>query len=388
MTVQQKNWLTGADVIRLTQVAEFELLNFLKAGLPGYTWHGKRVLDVDTLEHVRERSLEEIERGFRAMKHLGSTLGSSGPPMNEAEVKFRAKLVYNDQPLKPVVPKDCIAMSFALPTDGTKALRRIEEAKSLRFKFDEVMAFLQNAGILPVARPAEPKAAVIHDETAPTSPTAEPSAPTIENGCPRAVFRPSSSGVWEIGLEGKVLPFPDLDGFHYIQDLLKLEPGQRKSATELYALRHHFGGPKGTKRGSIRSKAPLPTMDTKAVRELRKKIKDLESEIEEKTIECEKLGISPDDKLSIAGEIVELKEEKASIEAHLKKTHTITGKIRSYGSSQEDSRKKVSKAINLALAKIIKTSREMAPFLYKTIEKGNDCYYSPKPEAPVTWILE
>lgn len=140
------DWIYGKDLIGHWDIEDFELFGFLKKGLQPYDEHGRKVIDLDSLEWDRERKLERCENLVRGREKAGIVMTNSGPivspRLTEQEIKQEGKELYESQ-----TPKDSPYMSFNLPSNKKKATKAIASVKYFRFKKDKASEFAKEYGL-------------------------------------------------------------------------------------------------------------------------------------------------------------------------------------------------------------------------------------------------
>ena len=146
------NWITGNELMVYWNIEDFELFNCLKKGLQPYR-HGHKIIDTDTLEHARARSLESYITPIRrrqAVYQVGlfevrEALKKRFPPMSEQQILQEATKQWKSQPLWPV-NRTPYSMSFALPDNEKSAHTAIKFLLTLKFRKDEASQYAKKHG--------------------------------------------------------------------------------------------------------------------------------------------------------------------------------------------------------------------------------------------------
>lgn len=60
------------------------------------------------------------------------------------------KGLYKRQEVIPIIPPDCKAMSFALPSRDDEALQLVRKIQLFRFKYQDIIEYEQNTGLCPL----------------------------------------------------------------------------------------------------------------------------------------------------------------------------------------------------------------------------------------------
>ena len=144
-------YISGRDLIAYWNIESFEFFNCLKKGLQPYTSHGHKIIDTDTLEHGRERSLEQCiaevrdTQKRRAVEFPGGRLDFFSR-LNEQGIERQGRLDYEFQALKPLNPPPH-HMSFTLPSNTDEASIVLYNLNFLLFKKDETSEFAEKQGL-------------------------------------------------------------------------------------------------------------------------------------------------------------------------------------------------------------------------------------------------
>jgi predicted ATPase/class 3 adenylate cyclase len=162
---------------------------------------------------------------------------------------------------------------------------------------------------------------------------------------------------WVIGYREARFELPDMKGLHYLARLLA-QPGCEVHVLDL------TGGPSGD---------AGPTLDERAKREYRRRVRALEEEIEE--------AESWNDPERVSRAQLELDALTRQLAAAV----GLGGRDRPTASSAERARVSVRKAVANAIAHIAEHDADLGLLLSTTVRTGTYCSYTPDPRLPVAW---
>jgi len=175
----------------------------------------------------------------------------------------------------------------------------------------------------------------------------------------RVHFHPTADGVWIIG----TAPMRPLKGFSYLHRLLSY-PNVPVTALVLAAAG-----------GATVSQAPLELSDRQALAAYRRRIADLDTELEQAR------------EWSDLGRVDKLETERDALLAELSAAAGLDGRSRRTGSSAERARVAVTKAITTAIERITAVNADLGRHLTEAVHTGTECCYQPA-ASPPTWVLK
>jgi hypothetical protein len=235
--------------------------------------------------------------------------------------------------------------------DGDRSLDDLDEAAS-------ICEDLQLTGI----------ARRVSDVRSGAEPT--PVAPLSE-----AVFRREGQ-YWTVAYAGRTARLHDLRGLHYIADLLA-SPGREFHALDLLTA-HSSAGPReigAHELEGVSSGASEPILDARAKEEYRRRLRDLDEDLEE--------ARSWHD----AERVSKLEAEVDAITDELRRSVGLGGRDRQMLSPAERARVSVTKAIKAAIRAVEQECPAMGEHLEAAIRTGRFCSYAPPGQAPPRWAL-
>ena len=178
-------------------------------------------------------------------------------------------------------------------------------------------------------------------------------------------------GTRVLGFRGLQVVLPDLKGFRYLERLLA-EPGREFHVLDLV----------GVEQGTLRTAAigagdaGLPILDDEARAAYRRRLVDIEEDIEEAT------------RMNDLGRIELAERDRAYLIAELGRAVGLGGRSRSVGGTAERARTSVARSLRYALQRLAEEHEAMAGHLRQSVRTGAYCSYSPDPIAPITWTFE
>ncbi len=165
--------------------------------------------------------------------------------------------------------------------------------------------------------------------------------------------------VWSISYGGSGARLVELKGFHDVVRLLA-QPGDAIHCLEL------TGAPQS-------SDSPLETLDAEARREYRRRIEELETELERAESDYD------------PGRSDRIRSELETVIGELAKATGLGGRSRRIGDTAERARSAVTWRIRSAIKKIHAAHPRLGQHLSNSIRTGNFCVYAP--EAATAWEL-
>jgi hypothetical protein len=169
--------------------------------------------------------------------------------------------------------------------------------------------------------------------------------------------------VWTVG----TATVPEARGLRYLR-LLLARPGVDVPAAELSAA---VAGHPGVAAGDLG-----PALDAQAMRAYRRRITELDEELDEARSWADPVRID------------RLEEERSALLAEIGRATGLGGRPRRAGDAGERARVAVRKAIAAALDRVAETDPATARLLRDTVRTGGTCRYEPDPGRPVRWVLE
>jgi tetratricopeptide (TPR) repeat protein len=190
-----------------------------------------------------------------------------------------------------------------------------------------------------------------------------------------ATFR-SDGGARTINYGDAHTTVRDLQGFRYVERLLA-EPGREFHVLDLVA------GEKGTTRGADAvddgvdhvgdGGSGLPLLDDQAREAYRRRILDVEEDIEEAT------------RLNDLGRLELAQHDRDYLVAELTGAIGLGGRNRSVGGTSERARTSVTRSIRYALGRLAEHDAGLAAHLEQRVRTGTYCVYTDDPLSPVVW---
>lgn len=170
-----------------------------------------------------------------------------------------------------------------------------------------------------------------------------------------ATLRPEG-GVWQVAFNGKSLHVPDFKGLWHIRELVS-KPHEAVLALSLIAAHSEEPLPVGD---------AGPLLDREALRQYRKRLADLDEELEEAEARHD---VARHTKRSA---------ERESLLAELARATGLGGKPRRTGSPTEKARLNVTRTIRHAITYLSTTVPELAAHLDESLVTGVSCSYEPR----------
>jgi pimeloyl-ACP methyl ester carboxylesterase len=204
--------------------------------------------------------------------------------------------------------------------------------------------------------------------------------PTVDADAPgpssRAVFR-READYWTISSGRTVMRLKDAKGLHYIAYLLA-RPGCEVFAGVLATLGTmpddgHKTLARGESRRDLGDAGPL--LDAKAREQYRRRIADLDDDLEEAV------------RLNDTGRAERLRAEVEAVREQVAAAVGFGARDRKAASHAERARLMVTKAIKTALEKIRANDRALGRHLATSITTGTCCVYDPGPDVTIAWEL-
>lgn len=167
----------------------------------------------------------------------------------------------------------------------------------------------------------------------------------------------------------------DLQGFRYIERLLA-EPGREFHALDLVAVEH---GTIRTGRATDRDDLPsasgagIPVIDDAARAAYRRRLADVDDDIEEAT------------RLNDIGRVELAQRDREYLLAELARAVGLGGRQRVLGSDAERARTSVTRSIRYALKRLADHHGPVAAHLEQSVRTGTYCVHVQDPLAPVIW---
>ena len=190
-----------------------------------------------------------------------------------------------------------------------------------------------------------------------------------------AMFR-SDGGTRTVSYGDAHTTVRDLQGFRYVERLLA-EPGREFHVLDLVA------GEQGTTRGSDAvdegldqigdGGAGLPLLDDQAREAYRRRLVDVEEDIEEAS------------RLNDLGRLELAQHDRDYLIAELSGAIGLGGRNRSVGGTSERARTSVTRSIRYALGRLAEHDAGLAAHLEQRVRTGTYCVYADDPLTPVMW---
>jgi tetratricopeptide (TPR) repeat protein len=191
-----------------------------------------------------------------------------------------------------------------------------------------------------------------------------------------AVFRRDGE-FWSVAYERETFRLKDSKGLRYLARLLG-EPGREFHALDLVAGERGVVSVAGSAKPGLASLSlgdAGATLDTQAKAEYRRRLDELEGELDEARAFCD-----PE-------RAARAEEERDFLVRELASAIGLGGRDRRMGSPSERARVSVTRAIRSALARIGEHSSALGDHLERTIRTGTFCSYTPDPRAPIDWRI-
>jgi hypothetical protein len=171
----------------------------------------------------------------------------------------------------------------------------------------------------------------------------------------------------------------DLKGFRYVERLLA-DPGREFHVLDLVAVEqgslptgrtvHHGGEAIAADVG-----AGLPLIDDEARGAYRRRLADVDDDIEEAT------------RMNDIGRLELAQRDREYLIAELSRAVGLGGRPRSVGSTSERARTSVTRSLRYALERLAQHHPAVAAHLGQSVHTGTYCVYTPDPLAPIVWSL-
>jgi hypothetical protein len=176
--------------------------------------------------------------------------------------------------------------------------------------------------------------------------------------------------VWAVAFGGRTVRLKDAKGVRHLAVLLA-NPGDEVHAIDLVG----GGAPGGA--GAAAANGPAgPTLDARAKREYRRRLAELESELEE----AEAFN-DPERAARVREELDFLADELAGAVG-------LGGRDRQTGSDAERARVNVTRAIRTTIKRLAELDADLGHELEATVRTGTFCAFEPDPRRPVSWRVE
>ena len=175
---------------------------------------------------------------------------------------------------------------------------------------------------------------------------------------PGSIFR-REDGVWSIAYDGVGARLVELKGFHDIARLLA-QPGESLHCLELTGA-------------SVPAEAPQEVLDPEARRQYRRRIEELQRELEQAEADNDPARAEP------------AREELDALIDQLAKATGLGGRSRQMSSAAERARSAVTWRIRSAIKKVSAAHPQLGQHLSNSIRTGHFCVYAP--ESPTPWDL-
>lgn len=221
--------------------------------------------------------------------------------------------------------------------------------------------------------------AIAHAERARALLARDPSRP--EKGARRAPGQPSTATFRCEGdtrivcFEGRTVLLHDLKGFRYLARMLA-EPGRELHVLDLVAVEQGtltVSRPTDGDGVGWASGRPLPVLDDEARRAYRRRLAEVDEDIEEAT------------RMNDPGRVELAERDRAYLIAELTRAVGLSGRHRTTGGTAERARTSVARSIRYAIQRLAEHHGTLAGHLQQSVRTGTYCSYSPDPLAPVTW---
>ncbi len=140
----QKRWFTGKELMERRDIKGFELLCYIKEGLPAYDKvDGRKIICSESLEHGPKHPYEFIEATIRAEQIAGTGVGTDhSRRLADSDIKEKAEMAHALQPLEILsCPENCIPINCNLPTNEKEARRQVEKLEGYLFRTDDILKF-------------------------------------------------------------------------------------------------------------------------------------------------------------------------------------------------------------------------------------------------------
>jgi hypothetical protein len=184
--------------------------------------------------------------------------------------------------------------------------------------------------------------------------------------------------LWLIQLGDATVHVKDLKGIRYVRRLLA-EPGREFHVLDMVAVEHGMlptgKAPSARDPGLMPHDDGLPVLDRAAVAAYRRRLAEVEEDIEEAT-ERNDLGL-----------LAKAQADREYLLGELTGAVGLGGRLRTMGGSAERARTSVARSLRYALAELAACHPEVAEHLRTSVRTGTYCSYQPDAFARVDWTL-
>ncbi|MGH2546166.1 MAG: ATP-binding protein, partial [Actinomycetota bacterium] len=254
-----------------------------------------------------------------------------------------------------------LLLARAEPGDAEVAARALDEALDL-------------SGSLGLA-PLQARVRALREEIQPWV-VADGSTPAQPEKVPQPNLFRREGEYWTIAYEEESFRLRDLKGLRYLARLLG-EPGREFHVLDLVTMESGAaGGPGGRGEPGLTVTRPTglgPLLDAGAKEAYRRRLRDLEEEIEEAREDGD------------PARALRLEREREFLIAELARAVGLGGRDRKTAAPAERARVSVTRAIRAALTRIREHNRTLSNHLDRTVRTGTYCSYQPDPRAPADW---
>jgi pimeloyl-ACP methyl ester carboxylesterase len=189
-----------------------------------------------------------------------------------------------------------------------------------------------------------------------------PAAAPIARAAPPANRLSCEGDTWAITFDGRTVRVRDRKGMHYVARMIE-EPQREFHALDLAGASDEIAGDAG------------PLLDAKAKEAYRRRLAELEEDIEE----AERMGD--------LGRADRAKADREALSRELARAFGLGGRERPAGSAAERARASVTRAIRQALQRVAEHHPALGAHLDRAIRTGAYCVYAPDPSAHISWIV-
>lgn len=211
----------------------------------------------------------------------------------------------------------------------------------------------------------------------PTVGTVLPAASGTERtGSPVATFV-CTGDTRTISFAGTTVVVRDLKGLRYLARMLE-EPGREFHVLDLVAVEQGtlpVGRPTGVDELDGEAGAGLPVIDEQARAAYRRRLAEVEDDIEEAT------------RMNDTGRLELAQRDRDYLIAELTHAVGLGERHRATGSTVERARTSVTRSVRYGIKRLGEHHPTLASHLEQTVRTGTYCSYTPDPLAPVEWSL-
>ena len=155
-----KRWFFGWELFDRWDCTPVEFLTYIKSGLLLYDEIGRQILDIDTLPRRKVNTVRDMydTPHFKPTNHkctLDQKLKAASKGLETEFDEYFNEQFYMEfmgfdfiSGTMPIVPSGANAMSLTLPSDADEAAEFAAKLKSFRFKYQDVLEYEQNNGLL------------------------------------------------------------------------------------------------------------------------------------------------------------------------------------------------------------------------------------------------